>query len=181
MRLLLMAAFAVCVNYRDCAAAPLQQQSVGIKSELPKSVPLTIGKTFRIRSESTGQAHEVNVWVPPQSKDEEQQEKRRSPVLYVIDGGADQDFLHIAGLAQLATMAQYPDSLIERKCGRDLAVEASERAGRVLRTWETSRGEYGSALKQFDTWLRADGNRRNPGTTADMLAAALFVYIRDHA
>ncbi|MFN5467079.1 MAG: hypothetical protein ACK5AM_03065 [Pirellulaceae bacterium] len=27
----------------------------------------------------------------------------------------------------------------------------------------------------FDQWLRADGNRRNPGTTADLIAAALMV------
>ena len=31
----------------------------------------------------------------------------------------------------------------------------------------------------FDRWLRADGHRRNPGTTADLVAATLFAAQRD--
>ena len=33
-------------------------------------------------------------------------------------------------------------------------------------------------LNEFDRWLRADGNRRNPGTTADLVAASLFAAFR---
>ena len=35
------------------------------------------------------------------------------------------------------------------------------------------------AIDEFDTWLRADGHRRNPGTTADLVAASLFVALRE--
>jgi triphosphoribosyl-dephospho-CoA synthase len=42
------------------------------------------------------------------------------------------------------------------------------------------RGEaYECALADLDFWLRADGHRRNPGTTADLIAAGLFVALRD--
>ncbi|MFC1759755.1 triphosphoribosyl-dephospho-CoA synthase [Planctomycetota bacterium] len=34
---------------------------------------------------------------------------------------------------------------------------------------------YNAALADLDFWLRSDGNRRNPGTTADLIAAGLFV------
>ena len=34
-------------------------------------------------------------------------------------------------------------------------------------------------LNRLDTWLRGDGNRRNPGTTADLVAAILFAGLRD--
>jgi len=34
-------------------------------------------------------------------------------------------------------------------------------------------------LSEFDRWLRADGHRRNPGTTADLVAACLFAAIRE--
>ena len=34
-------------------------------------------------------------------------------------------------------------------------------------------------LAGFDAWLRADGHRRNPGTTADLIAATLFAGFRD--
>ncbi|MCS6850573.1 MAG: triphosphoribosyl-dephospho-CoA synthase, partial [Gemmataceae bacterium] len=34
------------------------------------------------------------------------------------------------------------------------------------------------AQADFDAWLRADGQRRNPGTTADLVAASLFAALR---
>jgi triphosphoribosyl-dephospho-CoA synthase len=36
-----------------------------------------------------------------------------------------------------------------------------------------------SALAELDFWLRTDGHRRNPGTTADLIAAGLFVGLRE--
>jgi triphosphoribosyl-dephospho-CoA synthase len=32
---------------------------------------------------------------------------------------------------------------------------------------------------EFDAWLRADGHARNPGATADLVAAALYVALRE--
>ena len=34
-------------------------------------------------------------------------------------------------------------------------------------------------LQELDEWLRADGHRRNPGTTADLVAASLFAAFRE--
>jgi triphosphoribosyl-dephospho-CoA synthase len=36
-----------------------------------------------------------------------------------------------------------------------------------------------SEFRLFDEWLRADGHARNPGATADLIAAGLFVALRD--
>lgn len=72
----------------------------------------------------------------------------------------------------LAMIAAGLETLIERKCGTEVAAEAARRAGGAI-------GAARSALAEFDCWLRADGNRRNPGTTADLIAAALFVAIRE--
>lgn len=81
--------------------------------------------------------------------------------------------------AHLALLAREPDTLITRKRGLALAEEASKRAAEVLGTgWpETAPGDR--ALADFDAWLRADGHARNPGTTADLVAAALFAALRD--
>lgn len=74
--------------------------------------------------------------------------------------------------------ARVPDSLIARKCGIETAREASRRAAEILDFWEDSaRREEG--LVAFDAWLRGDGHRRNPGTTADLVAAVLFAAFRD--
>jgi triphosphoribosyl-dephospho-CoA synthase len=76
-------------------------------------------------------------------------------------------------------MAELPDSLIARKCGLDVARGASARAATVLAAGTPGDTAYNRAIADFDFWLRADRNRRNPGTTADLLAAALFVALRD--
>jgi triphosphoribosyl-dephospho-CoA synthase len=84
----------------------------------------------------------------------------------------------IVGL-QLVLLSQNPDSLILRKCGSEVAQEASLRAQAVLRNTPRETLTDQSALHDFDTWLRADGHRRNPGTTADLIAASLFAAFRD--
>jgi triphosphoribosyl-dephospho-CoA synthase len=73
----------------------------------------------------------------------------------------------------------YPDSLIARKCGFETAQKASDFAAQVLRAGEPDDENYHAALNDFDFWLRSDGHRRNPGTTADLIAAGLFAGLRE--
>ena len=80
---------------------------------------------------------------------------------------------------QLKLLADAPDSLVVRKCGSATAAELQERAAELHRSDWPSRMTSWPALHQFDNWLRADGHRRNPGTTADLIAATLFAVIRD--
>jgi triphosphoribosyl-dephospho-CoA synthase len=75
--------------------------------------------------------------------------------------------------AHLHLMAHHPDTLIARKSGRAEAEEAARRAREVLDAGSTE-------LKRFDGWLRAEGHARNPGATADLLAACLFVLLREN-
>jgi triphosphoribosyl-dephospho-CoA synthase len=78
----------------------------------------------------------------------------------------------------LELMARIPDTLIARKCGTDVAEEASRRAAAVLDSGWPDAPRSPERLAELDGWLRADGNRRNPGTTADLVAAILFVVLR---
>jgi triphosphoribosyl-dephospho-CoA synthase len=76
-------------------------------------------------------------------------------------------------------MSRWPDTLIARKCGVELAEKASLRARLLIDHAEVA-GKFDlDQLGQFDAWLRADGHRRNPGTTADLVAATLFAAMRD--
>lgn len=84
----------------------------------------------------------------------------------------------IVGL-QLELLARYSDSLVARKCGRETAEEVSRRADAVLKAGGPGNHDAQTELDAFDRWLRADGNRRNPGTTADLITAALFAGFRD--
>lgn len=75
---------------------------------------------------------------------------------------------------QLVWLTNHPDSLIARKRGPAEATEASRRAREILdRHWPD--GEAGGiAWKQLDAWMRAERGR-NPGATADLIVASLFV------
>jgi triphosphoribosyl-dephospho-CoA synthase len=81
--------------------------------------------------------------------------------------------------AYVHQLAQQADSLVARKCGLKVAQECSARAARVLQAGSPGEAAYESALAELDLWLRADGHRRNPGTTADLVAAGLFVLLRE--
>jgi len=81
--------------------------------------------------------------------------------------------------AFLALLAEEPDTLIARKCGADVAQQAAARAAAVLAAIESRDPSADARLVDFDFWLRADGHRRNPGTSADLIAAALFVLLRE--
>ena len=63
-------------------------------------------------------------------------------------------------------LAAHPDTLIARKAG-EAAADAVSAAAREVRDGTVS-------LADFDDSLRADGNRLNPGTTADLVAATLL-------
>ncbi len=79
----------------------------------------------------------------------------------------------------LTLLATHFDSLIWRKCGEATAREATGLARAVMdRGWPDTRAGRES-FADLDAWLRAEGHRRNPGTTADLVTAALFVALRD--
>jgi len=79
---------------------------------------------------------------------------------------------------QLRLMQEYPDSLIARKTCVAEAEEAGERAGMALtKFWKSKKARW-QQLAKLDAWLRAKGNRRNPGTTADLVTASLFIALR---
>lgn len=81
--------------------------------------------------------------------------------------------------AYLTVLANRPDSLIARKRGSAEARQAAQRAAEVLAAgWpDTPAGR--SLCETFDGWLREEGHSRNPGATADLIAAALFAALRD--
>jgi len=75
----------------------------------------------------------------------------------------------------LRLLAAVPDTLIARKRGADAAGRVAAGARQVLTAGgvRTARGR--TALAGFDASLRQDGNTLNPGTTADLVTAVLFV------
>ena len=68
-----------------------------------------------------------------------------------------------------------PDTLIARKRGAEAAARVSAGARDVLAAGGVRTAAGRRALRSFDASLREPGNALNPGTTADLVTATLFV------
>jgi triphosphoribosyl-dephospho-CoA synthase len=79
--------------------------------------------------------------------------------------------------AYLALLDAAPDTHIARKLGAAEAAAISRRAREVRAAGGTRSPEGRQGLGILDAELRDERNRRNPGTTADLTCAALFVVI----
>ena len=66
-------------------------------------------------------------------------------------------------------LARVPDTLIERKNNRETAIEVSNEARAIL-----EKGLKTKDISAFDAKLRCEGNRYNPGTTADLTASSIM-------
>jgi len=77
----------------------------------------------------------------------------------------------------LRLLATMPDTLIARKLGRAAAAGVSRRAREVEDAGGVRTEDGREALEAFDDELRSPNNAYNPGTTADLTCAALFVVI----
>ncbi|MCO5793632.1 MAG: alpha/beta hydrolase [Blastomonas sp.] len=69
-------------------------------SAAAQPVPITVGETHTLASKPLAQERVVNVYLPA----EYATSAKTYPVLYLIDGGLDQDFLHIAGTSALGAL-----------------------------------------------------------------------------
>lgn len=88
----ILRAAALALAVMTAAPAALAQPA-----ETPEATPIVIGESFALPSAVMGAPREINVWLPPGYGESD----RRYPVLYLLDGGQQQDFHHISGLAQL--------------------------------------------------------------------------------
>ncbi|MGI9041219.1 MAG: triphosphoribosyl-dephospho-CoA synthase [Gemmatimonadales bacterium] len=77
----------------------------------------------------------------------------------------------------LSLLAAVPDTHIGRKLGAGEAERVSRRAEEVRAAGGVRSLEGRRALAAFDAELRDPRNTRNPGSTADLTCAALFVVI----
>ncbi|MCA9060946.1 MAG: triphosphoribosyl-dephospho-CoA synthase [Planctomycetaceae bacterium] len=86
--------------------------------------------------------------------------------------------LQVVGLA-IRLLAEVPDSLIIRKCGPTIASTVQQLArDTIAAEWPHTENSL-HKLQELEMFLSADGNQRNPGTTADLVAAILFAAQRE--
>ncbi|MDP3495315.1 MAG: alpha/beta hydrolase-fold protein, partial [Hyphomonadaceae bacterium] len=82
--------------------AGCQSVASGVAAVVPDAGrQIVLGRGYEIASTALGETRQVNVYVPADYATSE----KSYPVLYLIDGGVDQDFIHIAGLSQHASIS----------------------------------------------------------------------------
>ncbi|GAA4465572.1 alpha/beta hydrolase-fold protein [Nemorincola caseinilytica] len=73
----------------------------GIAAQSPQATPLSIGHTEKIHSATLGEDRILNIYLP----DGYAADKNKSyPVLYLLDGSANEDMLQICGIVQFLNM-----------------------------------------------------------------------------
>ena len=77
----------------------------------------------------------------------------------------------------LALLARVPDTLIARKRGIETAAEVSERAAAALALGGALTSPGREAVADLDRMLRDERHTLNPGTTADLTTAAIFLFL----
>ncbi len=81
--------------------AALLLSGPGLAQPPSETRPITIGTSHSIASGPLGESRTINVVLPASY---EQEPAKRYPVLYLIDGGIQQDLLHVAGAAHLGAL-----------------------------------------------------------------------------
>ena len=77
----------------------------------------------------------------------------------------------------LTILSKVPDTLIARKRGIETAQRISQQAAIILDDGGAFSESGRKALIELDQQLRAGGHSLNPGTTADLTTASLFLFL----
>lgn len=74
-----------------------------LNAQLLTKKPFVLGETLQINSAQLGEKRTLNVYLPDGYSPDS---ARRYPVIYLLDGSAGEDFVHVAGLVQFWDMMQ---------------------------------------------------------------------------
>ncbi len=77
----------------------------------------------------------------------------------------------------LKTLSEHPDSLIQRKKGVEDAIMVSEKAREIIQAGGVATEVGMKMIQTLDNELRKENGSLNPGTTADLTAASLFLLL----
>jgi predicted alpha/beta superfamily hydrolase len=80
-----------------------------LKAQQPGSKPFILGEIREINSTQLAEKRLLNIYLPDGYK---QNDATRYPVIYLLDGSANEDFIHICGLVQFLNQAEMTPKVI---------------------------------------------------------------------
>lgn len=75
-------------------------------------IPFSIGESVKLKSEVLKEERTLNIYLPQSYQTDT---TKRYPVIYLLDGSANEDFIHIAGLVQFGSFSwinMVPESIV---------------------------------------------------------------------
>jgi uncharacterized protein len=94
------------------SANTLFSQTIQPKQTIQTSKPFVLGVIDEIQSKELGEKRTLNIYLP---EGYNPKDTTRYPVIYLLDGSADEDFIHIVGLVQFNSFEwvnQLPKSIV---------------------------------------------------------------------
>ena len=76
--------------------------TVNSQENSKKAIPFSIGETVSLQSKILEQERILNIYLPNSYS---QNKTKKYPVIYLLDGSKDEDFIHIAGLVQFGSFS----------------------------------------------------------------------------
>ena len=77
-----------------------------------ESVPLVLGEKRTLDSKFLNETRTINIYLP---EDYHENDTTQYPVIYILDGGMEEDFIHLVGLVRFNTqpwIARFPRSIV---------------------------------------------------------------------
>ncbi len=106
MKQLIVFIITACLFLSQFSQAETSQQSDKIDTQ-----PFILGDTLTWDSKILQQPRTINVYLPQSYRSSD----KKYPVIYLLDGSADEDFIHIAGLVQFGSFSwinMIPESIV---------------------------------------------------------------------
>lgn len=99
-------------NYLQLLLAFLLTTRVNYTYAQTGNKPLTIGQSSTLFSKILNENRNINIYLPDEYKADD---TTSYPVVYILDGGLEEDFLHLAGIVQFSSqpwVARFPKSIV---------------------------------------------------------------------
>jgi predicted alpha/beta superfamily hydrolase len=138
--------------------------------------PIVIARSYTLESRVLKETRRINVWLPPGYAEGQ----GRFPVLYLLDGGEHEDFHHITGLAQLASLNHAIREMVvvgiegtDRK--RDFTAPSSDPEDRKLVPTSGGAAAFREFLaRELKPWVEARYRTSGESTLIGESLAGLF-------
>ncbi len=139
--------------------------------------PVVIARSYTLESRELKETRRINVYLPPGYAEGQ----ARFPVLYLLDGGEQEDFPHISGLAQLASLNHAMREMIvvgiegtDRR--RDLTSPSSDPEDRKLAPTSGGSAAFRAFLaRELKPWVEARYRTAGESALIGESLAGLFI------